>query len=124
MNHYNTERRCKVNILIDSQHRARLADFGLAVIVNESMRGTTAVVGKSKGTARWMAPELSYPDAFGFTGKFKKQLPSKDTDIYAIGMTILEVSACPYSSETPISHPDRLLRDVSHSPASFEMKRS
>ena len=40
-----------------------------------------------------MAPELLFPDRFGFTGKLAKQLPSKDTDIYAIGMTILEVSA-------------------------------
>ena len=43
-----------------------------------------------------MAPELLLPEVFGFTGKFEKQLPSKDTDIYAIGMTILEVSARRY----------------------------
>ena len=94
--------------MIDSQRRARLADFGLAAIVNESTRGTTTVVGKSQGTIRWMAPELLYPDMFEFTGKFEKRLPSKDTDIYAIGMTILEVSARPCSSETPISYLDRL----------------
>ena len=39
-----------------------------------------------------MAPELLYPDMFEFTGRFEKQLPSKGTDTYAIGMTILEVS--------------------------------
>ena len=94
--------------MIDSQRRARLADFGLAAIVNESTRGTTTVAGKSQGTIRWMAPELLYPDNFGFTGKFEKHLPSKDTDIYAIGMTIFEVSARPPSPETPISHSDRL----------------
>jgi len=44
-----------------------------------------------KGTTRWMAPELFFPDKFGYTGKLVKQLPSKETDIYAIGMTILEV---------------------------------
>jgi len=43
-----------------------------------------------------MAPELFYPDKFGFTGKLAKQLPSKETDIYAVGMTILEVSARPF----------------------------
>ena len=105
---YNAERFFKVNILIDSQRRARLADFGLASIVNESTRGTTTVAGKSQGTIRWMAPELLYPGDFGFTGKLEKQLPSKDTDIYAIGMTILEVSAHPCSSETPNSYSDRL----------------
>jgi len=54
---------------------------------------TTDTGGRLGGTIRWMAPELLYPDGFGFTGKIEKQLPSKDTDIYAIGMTILEVSA-------------------------------
>ena len=94
--------------MIDSQRRARLADFGLAAVVNESTRGATTVVGKSQGTIRWMAPELLYPDKFGFTGEFEKRLPSKDTDIYAIGMTILEVSARPCSLETLTSHLDRL----------------
>ena len=41
-----------------------------------------------------MAPELLDPDTFGFTGEFLKELPSVSTDTYAIGMTILEVSAC------------------------------
>ena len=90
---YNTERCYKVNVLVDSRRRARLADFGLAKIVDESTSRTATAVGKRQGTVRWMAPELLYPDMFGFTGRFEKQLPSKDTDIYAIGMTILEVSA-------------------------------
>jgi len=47
------------------------------------------------GAIRWMAPELLYPEEFGFTGKLQKQFPSKDTDIYAIGMTILEVRVHP-----------------------------
>ena len=52
---------------------------------------------------RWIAPELLYPENFGFTRRVWKLPFSKDTDIYAIGMTILEVSARPCSSETPIS---------------------
>ena len=93
--------------MVDSQCRARLADFGLAAIVNESTSKTTAVVGKSQGTIRWMAPELLYPDMFEFTGRLEKQLPSKDTDIYAIGMTILEVGARPCLLKTQISPSDR-----------------
>ena len=93
--------------MIDSQRRARLADFGLATIVDESTSRTTTAVGKKQGTIRWMAPELLYPDMFEFTGRFEKQLPSKDTDIYAIGMTILEVGARPRPSKTRISHSDR-----------------
>lgn len=76
--------------MIDSNCCARLADFGLAVVVEESTSR------ELKGTTRWMAPELMDPEMFGFAGESLKQLPSKSTDIYAIGMTILEVSACLY----------------------------
>ena len=92
----NAEWSCKVNILIDSECRARLADFGLAVIVDETTSHmTTTADSDVGGTTRWMAPELFFPDKFGFTGKLAKQLHSKDTDIYAIGMTIFEVIAHP-----------------------------
>ena len=82
--------------MIDSKRRARLGDFGLAAVVDESTNKTTATGGELRGTTRWMAPELLLPEEFGYTGKFEKQLPSKDTDVYAIGMTILEVSARHY----------------------------
>ena len=45
------------------------------------------------GTVRWMAPEVMHPENFGFTSRYTKQLPPKSTDIYALGMTIFEVSA-------------------------------
>ena len=70
-----------------------MADFGLATVFDGSTDWTVGTGGEFKGTTRWMAPELLYPEYFGFTGKFEKQLPSKNTDIYAIGMTILEVNA-------------------------------
>ena len=63
-------------------------------MVDESTGRSTNVSGEMRGTTRWMAPELMHPEAFGFTGDLLKQVPSKDTDIYAIGMTILEASAC------------------------------
>ena len=72
-----------------------MADFGLVAIVDEITSRTTANSGECRGTIRWMAPELLSPDKFGFTGELQKQLPSKDTDIYAVGMTILEVGAHP-----------------------------
>ena len=65
-----------------------MADFGLAVVVEES------ITHELKGTPRWMAPELMDPETFGFTDESLKQLPSKSTDIYAIGMTIFEASIC------------------------------
>ena len=80
---------------MDSECCARLADFGLAVISGENTTGCVADNNGIKGTIRWMAPELLLPDNFGFTGNHLKQLPSRSTDIYAIGMTILEVSAHP-----------------------------
>ena len=94
--------------MIDSQCHARLADFGLAAIVDESTGGATTVAGKRQGTLRWMAPELLYPEKFEFTGRLEKQLPSKDTDVYAIGMTILEVSLCPRPLKALNSPSDRL----------------
>ena len=39
-----------------------------------------------------MAPEIILPENFGYVGEHLKRLPSVSTDIYAIGMTILEVS--------------------------------
>ena len=76
-----------------------------------------------KGTIRWMAPELLLPENFGFTGKLRKQLPSQSTDIYAIGMTVLEVSAhLPAGASGP--HLSRLLRDALHSAMSTTLALS
>jgi serine/threonine protein kinase len=46
-----------------------------------------------RDTIRWMAPELMYPEKFGFTGEYRKQPPSRSVDTYALGMTIFEVSS-------------------------------
>ena len=62
------------------------------VVVDESTGRSTNVSYEIRGTTRWMAPELLHPEKIGFTGNLLKQAPSKDTDIHAIGMTILEVS--------------------------------
>jgi len=42
----------------------------------------------SCGTTRWMSPELLDADRFGSDG-----LPSRESDCYALGMTVYEVSA-------------------------------
>lgn len=78
---------------MDSGCCARLADFGLAMVIDESTAGYTH---SGEGTTRWMAPELLFPEKFGFTDKLAKRLPNKSTDIYAIGMTILEVRIFPH----------------------------
>ena len=79
----------KVNVLIDSSHSARLADFGLTTIIDESTVESTVTHGP-RGTIRWMAPEMLHPGCFEFPGKFQKRPPSRSTDVYALAMTILE----------------------------------
>jgi len=63
------------------------------MVIDESTVGSTTNYCEMGGTIRWMAPEVMHPEKFGFTGRYRRRLPSKSTDIYALGMTILEVSA-------------------------------
>jgi serine/threonine protein kinase len=81
----------QANILINSEFRACLADFGLAAIIEDAsyLEGTGTY--KTAGTIRWMAPEILDPEKYGYIKRARRKLPSKSTDIYALGMTILEV---------------------------------
>jgi len=81
----------KANILIDSEYSARLADFGLAMIIDESTVKSSTGGHEIRGTTRWMAPEMLLPEEYGFSGVHLRRLPSTSTDIYALGMSILEV---------------------------------
>ena len=80
----------QANILINSEYRACLADFGLAVIVEDASSVDGPPTLRAGGTIRWMAPEILDPDRYGYVKKARRKLPSKCTDIYALGMTILE----------------------------------
>ncbi|KAF7319102.1 Kinase-like protein [Mycena chlorophos] len=75
------------NILISSDHRACLADFGLSVWSNAStsMRSSTRA-----GSLYWMAPELIDPDRFSLGGRF---IRTPASDIYAFGCTCVELYA-------------------------------
>ena len=77
----------KANILIDSDGRARLADFGLLTIVSDSTNPTTTNSSNSGGSTRWMSPELIDPEKFGLKDKRR----TKESDYYAFAMVILEV---------------------------------
>ena len=77
-----------------------LADFG-------STRITTTPVemsSKEQGTASFTAPELLFPTDFGL----KKGVPSKEADIYALGMTVYQVltGKCPFfpMREAEVTH--------------------
>jgi len=81
----------QANILINSECHACLADFGLAAIIEDSSSVDGPSSHKAGGTTRWMAPEILDPDKYGYIKRARRKLPSKSTDIYALGMTILEV---------------------------------
>jgi len=90
-----------VNILVDSDFRARLAGFGRTRVIdggaleNQTKPSTTVErdnkIGEAGNSVRWTAPEMMVPDRFGFTKNLAAKLPSKSTDVYAFGMTILEI---------------------------------
>jgi serine/threonine protein kinase len=77
----------KVNILIDQDRHARLADFGLLTIISDQSGFTTATSASAGGTTRWMSPELLHPEQFGFDNS----RPTRESDYYALGMVIYEV---------------------------------
>jgi serine/threonine protein kinase len=89
----------QANILINQNHRACLADFGLSTIVSgQRPAGQDAplisLVSRvslmsftTGGTLRWVSPELLDPERFGVSdGR-----PTKQSDCYAFGMVVYEV---------------------------------
>ena len=55
------------------------------------------------GTLRWMSPELLDPTHLGSEGR-----PTRESDCYALGMVIYEVSGL-YSSRLSLIHPSKVL---------------
>jgi serine/threonine protein kinase len=76
----------KANILIDQAGHARLADFGLLTIIKDPTNLLTSSSYTQGGTARWMSPELIYPQQFGL----ESSCPTESSDCYALGMVIYE----------------------------------
>lgn len=91
------------NVLISSEGTAVVSDFGGSLLKNRSLK----IVPLEKGlclTYRWAAPELLMQDGMDDTDEAddmtdtpadhataKGALNTKESDIYALGMTILEV---------------------------------
>lgn len=73
-------------MLINDEGEAQLADFGLSSL-GDGIAGTSSSLLNSAGNPRWLAPELMFPDLFNGSGK-----TTRETDVYAFGMTALEVS--------------------------------
>lgn len=82
----------QANILITSDNpvRACLADFGFMTIVYDDAGGPESTSALGGGTTPFMAPELLSPSMFG---KNRCRV-SKEADIYAFGMVILQVCLC------------------------------
>ena len=72
----------KSNILIGSDHSARIADFGLTSLLCHPSISVSVGTPDIGGTPGWMAPELF--DA-------ENSCPSRESDIYAFGMVVYEV---------------------------------
>ena len=72
-----------MNILVDDDGIAVLADFGLATVsAGLSTIPLSATIVSSAGTIPWMSPEL-------LAGNCS---PTQESDSYALGMVVYEVS--------------------------------
>ena len=71
---------------MDDEGNPRIADFGLSRV--EALQASLSGSSASGGSLRWQAPELLLPDRYGGSGNY-----TAETDMYAFGMTCLEVGA-------------------------------
>ena len=85
----------KVHILVDTNGHGCLAGFGLVTTSSDRSTDTSSLT--TGGTIRWMSPELLDPGRFGLTEGHS----TKESDCYALGMTIYEV----LGGETPFAPP-------------------
>src|SRR5204863_7802229 len=70
------------NILVDSEGRPRILDFGLAKTVTDSAQSLASVTGEIVGTLQYMSPEQT---------RGNPELVDTRTDIYSLGMILYEV---------------------------------
>ncbi|KAI0071122.1 kinase-like protein, partial [Panus rudis PR-1116 ss-1] len=75
------------NVLIDDNHGARVADFGLATVANDYF-SQTSTIGRQPN---WLAPEILDPNSK------ELPIPSKEADIYALGCVAFEL----YTTQPP-----------------------
>ncbi|MDX6373588.1 MAG: eukaryotic-like serine/threonine-protein kinase, partial [Nocardioidaceae bacterium] len=90
------------NLLFDGQGRVRVADFGIARLVGDTVRVTAT--GTTIGTATYLAPEQASGGAVGTAA-----------DVYALGLVLLElITGAPAFGGTPT---EAALARLTHDPA-------
>ena len=76
----------QTNIMINDEGNPQLSDFVLSTV--EPIQGlVSGSMSLSGGNPRWSAPELMFPKLFNASGRC-----TRESDVYAFGMTALEVS--------------------------------
>ncbi|KAL5522146.1 hypothetical protein ACEPAF_2003 [Sanghuangporus sanghuang] len=75
------------NVLIDDNEEPRIADFGLAKVIDSHGTSLNMTSFKGEGSARWQAPELLNIDYFGE----ELYKVSEKTDVYAFSCVCLEI---------------------------------
>lgn len=90
--------------MIDDREHARLADFGLSVLTDETLNPSTT--GQHAGSVKWMAPELHDPHLVGFE-RFRR---TKESDMYALGILYWEVGLNLFSLRTVVNGANSLLQ--------------
>jgi len=93
----------QANILIDNAGTARVAGFGLMIMADLGTILLSETAVSSGGTFCWMSPELLDPECFGSSGR-----PTRESDCYALGMMIYEVSWI-HSWRWSLIHPFQVL---------------
>ena len=75
------------NIFVDKTRTVRIGDFGLMTMGDLGTTIFSDTVGPSGGTLRWMSPEL-----LKLMGTSSNIRPTRESDCYALGMVVYEVS--------------------------------
>jgi hypothetical protein len=82
------------NVIINGDGYPRICDYGLAFIIEPSE--FTSI--NTAGACRWTAPEIMDPPEAVISANDSVALFTKESDIYAFGMTALEVILDPMVS--------------------------